>query len=177
MTVRNRILAAAGILLLAGIILLNAIPREVTLSVNGQAQTLRTRGWTVKAALAEAGIVVNENDRLDPAASTLLLGKPSITLEKAVEISIRIFPSGDQHLVTSTERTPSGWLESAELALAGADRLTIHGIGIDPESTLPYAPHYHLDLQVFQVKLMVEVVEVELEMEMLIEPPLQVQQA
>jgi uncharacterized protein YabE (DUF348 family) len=122
------------------------IPHELNLSVNGQAQTLRTRAWTVESALAEAGIAVTENDQLDPPAGTFLIGKPSITLEKAAEISIYIYPGGEQYRVASTERTPTAWLDAAGLALARADKLTINGIEIDPESALPYAPYYSLNL-------------------------------
>ena len=147
MTLRKRILAATGIFLLIAGTLILALPRELTLSVNGQAQTLTTRAWTVESALAGAGIAVNENDQLDPAASTLLIGKPNITLEKAVEVHIRIYPGDGQQVTHSTARMPIAWLESAGLSLQSADKLFINGLEIDATSPLPYAAQYHLALR------------------------------
>lgn len=134
---KNRLIWLGTALIVLSLGLFFALGRSVTLMVDGQAQSLRTRALTVGGALRQAGIVVGAADELTPPAGTLLTGQP-INLVHARPVQIWLTP-GDQRvdLLTSAQ-TASGILAAAGLQLGPADSLLLNGQPITPDAPLPF---------------------------------------
>lgn len=146
MSKKNIIIAAAALVLIAAVILL-AVPREVTLTVNGGSQTLRTNALSVAGALHQAGFQASAEDRLEPRASALLKPGAVITLDQAQAVTIVISPSGESLELRSALRRPADLLAEAGLTLSEHDRLTLNGLPIDPSAELPYSPQVLLEVR------------------------------
>ena len=95
----------------------HAIP--ITFVNGGQKQDLRTAAFTVGEALSDAGISLNENDYLDPPASTPILGPLTIEYRPAARITIS---SGNNSIVSFTSAETVGQaLAEAGVPLQGLD--------------------------------------------------------
>lgn len=130
-------------LLAAGLLL---IPRTVTLTVDGQRQTLTTRAWTVAGALRSAGLAVTDADRLEPAPGALLLGEAEIQIERARPV--RIFTEdGEPVEILTTEDRPAEWLDQAGVELADTDTVYVNGQAVDPQREQPPLPAYTLQIE------------------------------
>jgi resuscitation-promoting factor RpfB len=146
---KNRKLWTASVLLiLVGTILLyTGLERQITLVIDGQSQTIRTRALTVGSLLNSAGIALQADDHLTPAVSALILKNPVIRLDRAHLVSIRLVNSGEQISLTTTERLPANLLAEAGYRLYPDDRLELNGEPIDPAEPLPIRNAIVLELK------------------------------
>lgn len=131
--------AAFGLIALGAALLWFGLRQQVTLRINGQAQTLTTRALTVGAALSEANITVSATDRLTPAASALLFTTHTIRLQHAYPLTLHVEPAGQELQLTTAERIPANILAAAGIRLYPGDRLEWNGAAIDPGQRLPNA--------------------------------------
>ncbi len=125
-------------LMLASLVMLYALGRTVSVTVDGQAQSLHTRALTVGGLLRQAGIPVGAQDDLTPPASALLLGNKPITLVHARAAQIWVTPGDERIDLLTTAQTASQMLAEAGLTLAPADRLLLNGQPITPDAALPF---------------------------------------
>jgi uncharacterized protein YabE (DUF348 family) len=137
---------AAGVVLLAFLILFLVLPRPVTLVVNGQSQDLRVQALNVGSALRQAGLRLNPEDRLDPSASAWLMPGMTILLDQAQRVTILEEPAGETHELHSPQRRPVDLLAEAGVTLGPHDRLTLNGLPVDEEDELAYSGHILLQL-------------------------------
>jgi len=137
---KNRLLSTASIfLILAGAILLYiGLERQVSLVIDGQVQTIRTRALTVGSVLNSAGIALHANDRLTPAASAWMIQNPTIRIERAHPVTILLAGSDEKVTLHTPERLPANLLTAAGIPLFPGDRLEMNGRSVDPSE--PLAP-------------------------------------
>ena len=139
--------AALGLVLLGAGLGWMGLRQDVTVVIDGKAQTLSTRALTVGAALREAQVAVSAADRLAPSANTLLFNTQTILLERAYATHIRLEPGGRDIQLNTPERIPANLLAAAGISLYPGDRLEWNGQTLDPARPLPDQP---LVLQFFQ---------------------------
>ena len=134
-------------LVIASILGLVGIPRNIAVIINGETQYLTTNALTVSAALERDGFELNEEDNMFPDGSSLLLGVEEIKIELARPVRIVIFPENEIINLVTTERIPSIILEEAEVVLGEKDRVLVEGEEIDLDQELPYKGDYQFEIR------------------------------
>lgn len=134
-------------LVIASILGLVGIPRNIPVSINGESQYLTTNALTVSAALERDGFELDDDDYIFPDGSSLLLGVDEIKIELARTVRIVIFPENEIIDLVTMERTPSIILEEAGVVLDVNDRVLVDDEEINLDQVLPYAADY-----VFEVR-------------------------
>jgi len=140
------ILIAVALAIIGVSAALLAIPRSITVSINGQSQFLRTRALTVEGMLHQMGIVVSSEDQLEPPLSTWLKPGLTIRLDQAQTVTVVVSPSGKRYRLESAQRRPADLLAEAALTLAEHDQLTLNGLSIHPNDELPFKGQLLLEL-------------------------------
>lgn len=120
--------------------------KSVTLSVNGKKRTYDTFSLKTRSFLAQIGISVNKNDRVQPALDHWLSDGEIIQIEYASQIYIQA--DGETHLFFSAERLPANILNSAGIFLFPGDSLMVDGLPATPDEPLSIRPNH--SLQVFR---------------------------
>lgn len=133
----NRTIAAGIVLLLAAILGLLALGRNVTLVVDGQSQTVHSNAWTVGGVLKDAGITPGAQDELTPAAGQLLWKQP-IALTRAKTVQIWVTPGDEKISIITTASTANEMLTEAGITLHEGDRLLLNGQPITLQAELPF---------------------------------------
>lgn len=134
-------------LVIASILGLVGIPRNIPVSINGESQYLTTNALTVSAALERDGFELDDDDYIFPDGSSLLLGVDEIKIELARTVRIVIFPENEIINLTTTERTPANILEAAGVVLGEKDRVLVEGEEIDLDQELPYKGDYQFEIR------------------------------
>jgi uncharacterized protein YabE (DUF348 family) len=134
-------------LVIASLLGLVSIPRNIPVIINGETQYLTTNALTVSAALERDGFELNEEDTIFPDESSLLLGVDEIKIELARPVRIVIFPESEIINLTTTERTPANILEAAGVVLGEKDRVLVEGEEIDLDQELPYKGDYQFEIR------------------------------
>lgn len=134
-------------LVIASLLGLVGIPRNIPVIINGETQYLTTNALTVSAALERDGFELNEEDTIFPDESSLLLGVDEIKIELARPVRIVIFPENEIINLTTTERTPANILEAAGVVLGEKDRVLVEGEEIDLDQELPYKGDYQFEIR------------------------------
>lgn len=134
-------------LVIASLLGLVGIPRNIPVIINGETQYLTTNALTVSAALERDGFELNEDDTIFPDESSLLLGVDEIKIELARPVRIVIFPENEIINLTTTERTPANILEAAGVVLGEKDRVLVEGEEIDLDQELPYKGDYQFEIR------------------------------
>ncbi len=144
-----RVLAglAAALIVIGAALLYAGMEREVTLYLDGQTLTLRTRAGSVGGALAAAGIPLGEADRLSPPADAPLPRDGAISLERARPVIIVNSADGAAYRLYTAERLPANLLALAGLVLFPGDRLEWNGMPLDPAQALPRLPALNLSFR------------------------------
>ena len=131
-------------LVLASLLGLIGIPRNIPVTINGETQNLVTNALTVSAALERDGFVLDEEDQISPNGSSFLFGVDEIQIELARPVQITIFPVNEGIDLITTERTPAKILEIAGVSLGFNDRVLMGGEQISLTEELPYVGDYRL---------------------------------
>ncbi len=140
--------AASALLVLTGLFLIfTALDRQITLIIDDQIYSIRTRALTVSAALEEAGINLQADDRLAPEADEWLLNTSTIQLERARQVILRLRSTGQQISLHTAERLPANLLADAGVALFPGDRLEMNGRPLDPAAPLPLTDPVVIDIK------------------------------
>ncbi len=134
-------------LVIASILGLVGIPRNIPVIINGETQYLTTNALTVSAALERDGFELDEEDNIFPEGSSFLLGVNEIKIELARPVRIVIFPENEIIELVTTERTPSIILEEAEVVLGENDRVLVEGEEIEIDQIQPYKGDYQFEVR------------------------------
>lgn len=133
---------AAGVVLAAGYF---SLTREVTVLADGRAYELATRAVTVSGALKQLGIVLGQNDAVEPFGLAPVRNGLIIAVHRAAQVQIRA--DGQIYSTVSAEKNPAALLAEFDLSLAEGDRLLLAGEPISLDAQLPAAPVLALELR------------------------------
>jgi uncharacterized protein YabE (DUF348 family) len=128
------LLLSIGLLLVAAVLLLVGLHRDVTLVVDGESRSLSTYALTVGSLLASENLPLASQDMLEPGADTALREGMLITLQHAVPV--QIFADGELHNLLSAERLPTKLLSATGIALLDGDVLFSEGHLLSAEVAL-----------------------------------------
>ena len=131
-------------LVLAALVGLVSIPRNIAVTINGETQYLNTNALTVSAALEKDGFLLEEADQISPEADSLTLGVQEIEVELARPVSIRVLPGPEEVDLYTAERLPSQLLSAAGIDLGEEDQLLMAGEPVNLNQELPYQGDYQL---------------------------------
>jgi uncharacterized protein YabE (DUF348 family) len=134
-------------LVIASILGLVGIPRNIPVIINGETQYLTTNALTVSAALERDGFELDEADKISPKESSLLIGVSEINIELARPVGIVILPENEMINIETTERIPSIILEEAQVVLGENDRVLMDGEEINLDQELPYQGDYQFEIR------------------------------
>ncbi len=131
-------------LVLAALVGLVSIPRNIAVTINGETQYLNTNALTVSAALEKDGFLLEEADQISPDGGSLTLGVQEIEVELARPVSIHVLPGSEEHDLYTAERLPSQLLSAAGIDLGEEDQLLMAGEPVNLNQELPYQGDYQL---------------------------------
>lgn len=131
------IFAILGVLLAAALILFLGRQRQVTLIIDGQAQSARVRALTVGGALRQAGVQVSPQDLLEPGKANWLVNGMDISVTHARGVSITLLPDGGERQLVSASQTAMELLAEAGLEAGTGDRLWANGATVTLDQALP----------------------------------------
>lgn len=127
-----------------GFALLN-LHTTVTIDVDGQINSAKVWAWSVKDALAAAGVSLTQGDVVTPDLDLRLPKEGTINVKRAFWVVISA--DGVSQFLWTTERTPTKLLESANVRLTSDDLLLWNGVVIDPEKPLPQGESHSLQVR------------------------------
>lgn len=137
-------IAWTGLFVLGLVLYFTGSPRNVTILIDGQPQTVLTRALTVGQALRAAGIEPKNDDQVQPPLSTLLGNNSTIQINRAAPVYLFIPTQGASYSFITTERAPLALLAKAGINAQPGDRLFWNGQEIPLDLPLPAAPAYTL---------------------------------
>lgn len=108
-----------GTLVVGGVAVAGAAQKDVTIDVNGEAQSLSTFSGSVEGALEAAGINIDTEDLVYPAPSETLASGDTITVQTAKPVAVVI--DGEEHELTSTATTVEALISELEGVNGGAE--------------------------------------------------------
>jgi uncharacterized protein YabE (DUF348 family) len=114
---------------LAGTVGYYSLSREVTLSVDGRAHTVRTFGHDVRDVLAGQGISLHSRDVVAPSPDSPVDNGTRITVRYSKPLSVDI--DGAQHTYWTTATRVDAALDELGIRFAGADLSTSRSATID----------------------------------------------
>ncbi|MET0785324.1 MAG: ubiquitin-like domain-containing protein [Paenisporosarcina sp.] len=94
---------------------------EITITVDGQKQTITTTANQVSEILTEAGIKVSEHDKLTPTLDAKVGSDGIIAIDKAFEVTLK--DGVNEKKVWSTSTTVAGFLKQQEIQMNEFDRV------------------------------------------------------
>jgi len=124
-----------ALIILLSISLVIGLRKTVTLTVNGQSQSLTTYAFTVGNLLYAQGIPLSLADELSPSQDAWLKNGAQVTLRRS--IPVQILSDGKLTSLYSADRIPSSFLAQAGVNLAPADLLLSNGRPVDPDRPFP----------------------------------------
>jgi hypothetical protein len=121
--------------LLAGYLLMG---RTVQAVVDGEKIEIRTRAFTVGAALRGAGVSLDDGDQVDPPADTWLSQVDEIRVNSVRLVRVLLEPAGELLEVHTALLTPSEILALAGLEPGEADRVSVEGVDVPLDAPLGF---------------------------------------
>ena len=118
-------------LALAGSASYYSLSREVTVSVDGKPQTVRTFGHDVRDALASAGITLHDRDLVVPSPDSPVADGSRITVRYSKPLAVSL--DGVQHTYWTTATKVETALDELGIRYAGADLSASRSATIDRE--------------------------------------------
>lgn len=144
---KKHMILSGGLITLIALILILTLPRSIGVILNGEAQTLQTRAWTVQAALENGGLTLNPQDSIQPTPDKSLLGVDQIVVDQARPVYIEEYPSGKVTLIYSASRDGEQLLASAGITPTEEDKVQVNGQLFKTNQPLPYAPEYRFEVK------------------------------
>ncbi len=130
-----------SLIILAAIALLAVLwalfTRPVTITVDGYADSVRTRRATVGALLGDLGLALSPLDRVTPPPATRLDGSTAITIERARPV--RLFVDGRDITASTWGSSVRDAFVDADIAVDLYDRAQINGVEMALDEALPPA--------------------------------------
>lgn len=121
--------------LLAGYLLMG---RTVQAVVDGEKVEIRTRAFTVGAALRGAGVSLDDGDQVDPPADTWLSQVDEIQVNSVRLVRVLLEPAGELLEVHTALLTPSEILALVGLEPGEADRVSVEGVDVPLDAPLGF---------------------------------------
>jgi uncharacterized protein YabE (DUF348 family)/3D (Asp-Asp-Asp) domain-containing protein len=118
--------------------------RPVTLTIDGQSETVTSRALTVRGVLRSAGILIAEGDSVSPDAGTWLTKSTEIQFSHAGLIRVWIDPQGEIVSVNTDGRTPAEIVIAAGILPKEGDLYRVNGQVVDPDQELNPKPGFML---------------------------------
>lgn len=131
---RNVVILLAVIVIIS-IALALGLHKTVTLSMDGESQSVTTYAITVGNLLDELEIPLSPVDQLSPSVDTWLKNGGQVTLTRA--IPVQILANGQILSLYIAERTPSSLLAGVGLNVQKGDQVLTNGQEIDPSQPFP----------------------------------------
>jgi uncharacterized protein YabE (DUF348 family) len=128
-------LYALGLILVIGIALILGLKKTVSVSIDGQTQSVTTYAFTVGNLLHESGIPLSPLDEITPSIDTWLKSDSQVTLTRA--IPVQILADGQIRTLFSADRIPSELFAAAGVNLLPGDQVLNNGQMIDPIQSFP----------------------------------------
>ncbi len=100
--------------------------KQVTLSIDGESQSIKTCAFTVAGLLEKENVPLREQDGLAPGLDDWLWGGEEISIRRANHI--HIYADGETHTLFTPERVPVVLLAQAGINLSTNDQLLADGI-------------------------------------------------
>ncbi len=113
------------LVMLIAVVISGTRTTPVVVIVSGDANALRTRADTVGELLTNLGIILEEGDTLDPAATTAISPDLVIRIEKARSVTLTV--DGAMRIFRTPLTNPADILASAGLTVGATDRLLVDG--------------------------------------------------
>lgn len=104
--------------------------RQLTIIVDGVSSEVTTRAMTVRGALRSAGITLNPQDQVAPAASSWLSGTTLIIVERARKVWIWDDSTSQLFEITTAALTPAEMLSAAGILTDADDLVRINGTAV-----------------------------------------------
>ncbi|HSB65149.1 MAG TPA: ubiquitin-like domain-containing protein [Anaerolineales bacterium] len=124
-----------GVLIIASLAVGLGLRKSITLSIDGQPQSVSTYAFTVGDLLNDKGIPLSPSDQLSPALGAWLKNNTTIRLVHA--IPIQILADGKITTIYSPERKGSTLIEQAGIMLNPGDLLLSGGKNVSVEQVFP----------------------------------------
>lgn len=139
-------LALISIAMIAGSVLLiwYSINKDVILLIDDEPRRLNTTAWTVGGFINSANILLFDGDRLSPPPERWLLGDDQVIVERSANVLIEA--DGKAISLRNVERLPGNLLAQAGVPLYPGDQLIVNGRRTPPDSPLPPAPAYSIQV-------------------------------
>jgi uncharacterized protein YabE (DUF348 family) len=125
------ILPVVGII--AGYLLM---ARPVTLSIDGESQTVTTRALTVRGVLRSAGIRLSEDDAVTPAGSAWVDQDTKITYMHTGLVRLWLVPEGRIIPVITSATTPAEIVTAAGFTPGEHDTFKVNGLAIKADEKI-----------------------------------------
>jgi uncharacterized protein YabE (DUF348 family) len=135
-------LAAAIIVLAAGYA---SLTRKLTIMADGRLVTIQTRALTIGGVLKAAGVPMDPQDKVEPAAWFLAGDGMIINLVRAAHV--RLLADGKIYTIVSAERDPQALLARFGFKLNEGDRLLLAGRTLQEDEQLPQTTYLSLELR------------------------------
>ncbi len=124
------IATGAALLLLAVLLALLNIPKDVTLLADGRSLLVHAWAWNVEQLLALAGVELYPADQVTPPLSTRLENGLTVSVQRARAVLLQ--QAGQVQTLYTTRSAPADWLADASIDLPAGARLLGDGQEIDP---------------------------------------------
>ncbi len=108
--------------------------QEITIRYGEDLISVRTAAWRVSRVLTQAGIAVDQADRVMPDPETRFWRQSLIAVEPSFDVIIKT-PDEDVMLRT-VEQIPANLLQEAGIALFPSDQIRLNGQIIDPDTPI-----------------------------------------
>ncbi len=145
--VKKYMILSGGLITLIALVLIFTVPRSIRVILNGEAQTLQTRAWTVQSALENGGLTLDPQDFIQPTRGKSLLGVEEIKVDQARLVTITEYPSGKMTRLHTASRDGEQLLTAAGITPQEADRVLFNGQPFDASQPLPYSQAYHFTIK------------------------------
>jgi uncharacterized protein YabE (DUF348 family) len=106
--------------------------------VDGEKIEIRTRAFTVGAALRGAGVSLDDGDQVDPPADTWLSQVDEIQVNSVRLVRVLLEPAGELLEVHTALLTPSEILALVGLEPGEADRVSVEGVDVPLDAPLGF---------------------------------------
>ena len=137
-------LISLGMIVSGLLFLSSASNKSVLLSIDGVAHTESISAWTVGELIRSIHLPLYAGDQVFPPPDKWLLGGETVSIKRASNIQIEV--DGKAISLRSTESLPGNVLSQAGIPLFPGDQIIINGRIILPDSRLPEAPNYFLQV-------------------------------
>jgi resuscitation-promoting factor RpfB len=124
-----------AVIVIIGVALALGLRKTVTLSIDGQSQSVTTYAFTVGNLFHKLEIPLSPVDQFSPSIDMWLKNGDQVTLTRAIPAQILV--NGQIRSLYTADRTPTNLLASVGINVQKGDRVLSNGQEIDPSQPFP----------------------------------------